>query len=96
MKSCCLIEIGSENEEGGGMMIRGKPCESAWYVSDSIRKVPTVGHLGEITVHFPEMPDGWNFPYAITHVPGTFARLPSYHFTPTSLLFDAHKVSNIQ
>ena len=40
------IEV-SDNREGGGMMIRGKACENAWYVTDSIRKVSTVGHLGE-------------------------------------------------
>ena len=61
----------------------GKEDESVrkWLVRVCYRrKVSTVGHLGgEEPVTFPvtrcsEMPDGWNFPTAITHVPATFAR----------------------
>jgi hypothetical protein len=34
--------------DGYGMKIRRKACESGWYMRDSRRKVPTVGHLGEL------------------------------------------------
>jgi len=81
-----------KTSDGGGWAIRGKACESEWCVCDSIRKVPTVGQLRELV---PEMPDGWNFPYAITHAPLTFARLPScLRTTFTLTLFIAHCVSS--
>jgi hypothetical protein len=52
----------------------------------------------------PEMPDGWNFPSAITHLPPTFARSSSYLRTTTislivigctftSTMFIAHEPS---
>src|SRR5277367_5960780 len=41
-----MSSIKSERKEGDGMKIRGKACESGWSTCDSIRKVPTVGHLG--------------------------------------------------
>jgi len=65
--------------EGYGTKSGRKACESGWYVCDSRWKVPTVGHLGQRgrSRSSPEMPDDWNFPSAITHVPPTFARLPS-------------------
>jgi hypothetical protein len=39
--------------------------------------------LNPINVTSPEIPDGWNSPYAITLVLATFARLSSYHCTTT-------------
>ena len=49
--------------------------EGVWkwlYVCDSRRKVPTIGHLRglehDLPMTFPEMPDGWNFSSAITHL----------------------------
>ena len=65
------------------MKIRRKACESGWNACDSRWKVPTVGHLGGLErdpprVTSPKMPDGWNFLSAITCVPPTFTRFPSY------------------
>ena len=40
-------------------------------------------HAVPSTYTSPEMPDGWNFPSAITHVPATFTRFPSF-FVPSS------------
>ena len=34
--------------DGCGRNTRRKACESGWYVWDNRRKVPTVGHLGEL------------------------------------------------
>src|SRR5277367_4209181 len=98
-----MSSVKSERKEGDGMKIRGKACESGWSTCDSIRKVPTVGHLGHashekesirkflLVTRVPEMTDGWNFPYAITCGPAAFARFPSYLHTITflSLTFDA-------
>ena len=45
------------------------------------------GISGDLSVTFPvtspDMPNGWNFPSAITHVLPTFARLPSHLRTVT-------------
>src|SRR5271156_3530516 len=41
-----MSSVKSERKEGDGMKIRGKACESGWSTCDSIRKVPTVSHLG--------------------------------------------------
>jgi hypothetical protein len=63
--------------DGDGTMMRGKACESAGrcVITDGKFQVPTVRE--KVTGKGHEMPDGWNFPSAITHLPATFARLPS-------------------
>ena len=36
-----------QKRDGDGRETRRKACESDWCESDSLRKVPTVGHLGD-------------------------------------------------
>jgi hypothetical protein len=39
---------GDKYSDGDGAKMRRKACESVWYTCDSRRKVPTVGHLGDV------------------------------------------------
>ena len=39
--------------DGDGRETRGKTCESGWCMSNNLRKVPTVGHLGELERDLP-------------------------------------------
>jgi len=61
-----------------------------WLVCDNRRKVSSSKKVTGKVTQFPEMPDGWNFPYAITHLPATFARLPAYYPTTISFIVIGH------
>jgi hypothetical protein len=88
--------------DGDGTEKRERACESGWCVCDNLRKVPTVGHLGDVElvtvpVTSPEMPDGWNFPSAITRLPhshafGIMASESYYSVTMSSNLDQGYEI----